>query len=92
MARTARWCCYSGEEFLTLCREAGFQGHYQGGYLSRHELECQKQFGLQALADERLPAEHRDFLKGLTTDSNGQPLHQGKHAGVGGVFQLRKPG
>jgi len=84
--------CYSGSEFLTICRQVGFQGQYRGGYLSRHELECQDQFGVQALADERLPAEHREFLKGLTRDANGYPLYQGKHAGVGGVYHLRKPG
>ncbi len=83
--------CYSGEEFLTLCREAGFQGRYLGGHLSRDELAWHKQSAVRAITDDRLAREHREFLKGLTTDSNGYPLYQGKHAGVGGVFQLHKP-
>lgn len=82
--------CYSGSEFLALCRQAGFEGQYMGGHLSQNELECQRKFGAQAIADRRLALEHRMFLKGLTNDANGYPLHQGKHAGVGGVYQLRK--
>ena len=30
--------CYRGEEFTSLCRAAGFDARYAGGYLSRREL------------------------------------------------------
>jgi SAM-dependent methyltransferase len=82
--------CYSGPEFLALAKQVGFQGHFSGGYLSKVELDCLKQFGAQAIADTRLPAEHRDFLRQLSSDACGYPLFEGKHAGIGGIYHLRK--
>jgi hypothetical protein len=73
-----------------MCEQAGFRAEYAGGYLSRHELERLKAVGAEAMADERLGDEHRDFLRGLGTDDRGYPMHQGAHAGIGGVYKLRK--
>jgi SAM-dependent methyltransferase len=84
--------CYTGPEFLTLCRLVGFEGQYQGGYLSRDELAWRQEFAARAIRDDRLAEQHREFLTALTTDASGYPLYQGKHAGVGGVYHLRKPG
>ena len=44
----------------------------------------------QAIADERLDGEHREFLRGLSFDAAGLPMHGGYHAGIGGVYRLRK--
>jgi ubiquinone/menaquinone biosynthesis C-methylase UbiE len=82
--------CYAGEEFAALCRGAGFAAEFVGGYLSRWELTCLGRFGRQALEDDRLPAEHRAFLRELTHDPTGYPVYRGKHAGVGGVYRLAK--
>src|SRR5262249_52525446 len=82
--------CYAPREFLSLVETAGFAGEFVGGYLSLHELQCLDRFGPAALADARLATEHETFLRGLTFDPQGLPIHQGKHAGIGGVYRLRR--
>lgn len=84
--------CYTPEAFLTLCHQAGFQADYAGGYLSLHELTILRELGSQAMADKRLAVEHRAFLKTLQYDSNAYPMYDGKHAGIGGVYHLKKAG
>ena len=83
--------CYYAEDFLSLCREAGFDAEYLGGYLSRHELRCLERSWAPAIADARLGSEHRDFLRALTFDLKGYPLFQGSHAGIGGSYRLTRP-
>lgn len=83
--------CYRSEDFLSLCRQAGFEASYAGGYLSRQELRSLEHSWAAAIADERLAPEHRDFLRSLTFDPSGLPMHGGYHAGIGGVYHLRKP-
>ena len=78
------------EEYIARCNLAGFETEYLGGYFNKYELIWLKDFKEKALADERLAPEHRQFLSDLTYDENGYPLYQGKHAGVGGVYVLRK--
>lgn len=80
---------YSPQDFAALCTEAGFETTYVGGHLSRHELDLWAAHGGDAIADQRLDARHRDFLSELEFDADGYPLWQGKHAGVGAVFELR---
>jgi ubiquinone/menaquinone biosynthesis C-methylase UbiE len=79
---------YRGEEFLAMCREAGFEGRFLGGYLSQLELKVLADHLDDAVASSRLDAEHRDFLRALTFDDRGFPLHEGRHAGIGGVYRL----
>lgn len=81
---------YPPEEFAALCRAAGFQVDYVGGYLSKHELGVLDRSWAAALADDRLSPEHRDFLRSLTFDFAGRPMHAGRHAGIGGTYRLRK--
>jgi len=81
---------YRSGEFASMCRGAGFEVEYRGGYLSKWELRVLAEQGAAALADPRLPQEQREFLKGLTADEMGYPLYGGKHAGIGGVYALRK--
>lgn len=82
--------CYRPDEFTHLCAAAGFQTEYRGGYLSKFEMDLLRKLISQATNDERLLEEHKNFLKALTYDSNGYPLFEGKHAGIGGVYLLRQ--
>jgi ubiquinone/menaquinone biosynthesis C-methylase UbiE len=80
---------YPPAEFAALCEDAGFTAHFAGGYLSKHELKVLDRSWTNALADPRLAAEHRDFLRSLTFDFSGRPMFRGRHAGIGGTFRLR---
>lgn len=84
--------CYSGSEFSAICERAEFEVEYVGGYLSLHELGCLKRLARRAVKDDRLAPMHRQFLQLLTYDQQGFPMFEGKHAGVGGVYRLRKAG
>lgn len=80
---------YRPEDFLALCRGAGFDAVYAGGYFNRKELRWVRAHRADALASTELAEEHRDFLRALTEDGRGLPLYEGKHCGVGGVYHLR---
>ena len=80
---------YTPEAFADLCRSAGFDTEYVGGHLSKLELEVLMKHKEAAIEDERLDERHRDFLRELDYDGRGYPMWRGKHAGVGGVFELR---
>jgi SAM-dependent methyltransferase len=82
--------CWRHPDFLSLCGEAGFEGAYLGGFLSRHELDQLARYGEDAMGDERLGAEHREFLAELRYDEDGYPTWRGHHAGVGGSYVLTK--
>jgi ubiquinone/menaquinone biosynthesis C-methylase UbiE len=82
--------CYSSEEFLALCKSAGFEAEFVGGYLSLHELNCLQEFGEKALQDSRLADEHKEFIRNLEYDDRNYPIYKGKYAGIGGVYQLYK--
>jgi SAM-dependent methyltransferase len=80
---------YPPQEFAGLCRSAGFDVDYVGGYLSTHELQVLERSWARAIADDRLADEHRDFLRSLTFDFAGRPMYAGRHAGIGGTYRLR---
>jgi SAM-dependent methyltransferase len=80
--------CYTPEAFAELCGEAGLETEFVGGYLSQHELTSMKNSWAAAIADPRLPMEHREFLRSLTYDPAGMPMYNGFHAGIGGVYWL----
>ena len=83
--------CYAPEEFIAICKQAGFhQSEFVGGYLSLLELSLLKDLGRNAMEDDRLATEHREFLRRITYDENGYPMYQGKYAGIGGVYRLFK--
>src|SRR5262249_35422401 len=69
--------CYDSVEFIALCNDAGFTADYDGGYLSTWELSRLKEYGEKALTDERLQESHKEFIKSLTYDEKGYPLHYG---------------
>ena len=82
--------CYRGPEFVALLAEAGFTARYLGGYLSQWELRAMQESWGFAIADERLDAEHRDFLRGLRYDYQHRPMHGDLHAGIGGTYRIQK--
>ena len=83
--------CYKWQDFTEMCQLVGFNNvEYSGGYLSETELRSLYNYGQKALDDERLGSEHKDFLRSLIFDSRGLPMYKGKHAGIGGVYHLRK--
>jgi len=80
--------CFSGEEFVALCEQAGFEAEYLGGYLSQHELRALSESWGFAIGDPRLADEHREFLRGLRYDYAHRPMTDGLHAGIGGTYRL----
>ncbi len=81
--------CYRPAEFLALCEAAGLRGEFAGGYLSRWDLGALSHLD-RALADERLAAEHEDFLRALQLDEQGRPFLDGRPAGIGGTYRLTR--
>lgn len=79
---------YAPGVFASICESDGFRVVFAGGYLSLHELRLWETLGGQAMNDDRLNVEHRDFLQDLTFDTRGFPQYCGKHAGIGGVYHL----
>jgi len=82
--------CYKHAEFTALCRGVGFEVDYIGGYFMRSELQLFKKTTDNAINDDRLAPEHREFLRGLKCDAQGYPLYDDKHAGIGGVYKIHK--
>ena len=80
---------YRGREFLELCRGAGFDGEFVGGYFLKDELDWLGRHREAALASPALAGEHKAFLAELEPADRGYPLYRGKHAGIGGVYHLR---
>ena len=78
---------YAPDAFVAMCRDAGFEATFVGGYFHRFELRWMRH-ARRALADERLPPEHRDFITALERDGRGRPTYGGHHAGVGGCYTV----
>lgn len=84
--------CYEPEDFIRICRMAGLEVQYLGGYLSRLELDSVRKLIDIAKSDKRLGENHCSFLESLTYDDEGYPMFHGKYAGIGGVYSLHKSG
>jgi SAM-dependent methyltransferase len=80
---------YRSVDFIAMCRSVGFEAKYVGGYPSKLELGLLPSVS-EAISDERLADEHRDFLRSLTFDASGYPMYEGMHAGIGGTYRLRR--
>jgi ubiquinone/menaquinone biosynthesis C-methylase UbiE len=76
---------YAPDAFVAMCRDAGFDATFVGGYFHRFELRWMRH-ARRALADDRLPAEHREFITALERDDRGRPTYRGRHAGIGGCY------
>lgn len=81
---------YKPDEFIALGESAGLRTEFAGGYLALSELTWLDDHGAAAIADERLPDEHRQFLRDLGRDERGLAIYRGKYAGIGGVYNLYK--
>jgi len=80
---------YAPEDFMLMCRMAGFKTEFKGGYYSDFELGIyRKYYELAKVAD--ITQEHKDFLSELTLKDGFYPTYRGKYAGVGGVYKLIK--
>ncbi|WP_022852156.1 class I SAM-dependent methyltransferase [Limisalsivibrio acetivorans] len=78
------------KEFISLCRNVGFDAEFAGGYISEREMEMLRYKYMDALKDERLPEESREFLDSLQFSGRGFPMKDKLFAGIGGVYRLRK--
>jgi ubiquinone/menaquinone biosynthesis C-methylase UbiE len=78
---------YAPDTFVGMCRDAGFDATFVGGYFHRFELRWMRH-ARRALADDRLPAEHREFISALERDDRGRPMYRGRHAGIGGCYAV----
>ena len=81
---------YRPEDWLAICRKAGLEGEFIGGYPAFTELDELTDWGLKALLDDRFPDEHRRFVQDLRLDAHGYPLYEGRVAGCGGSYRLYK--
>ncbi len=81
--------CYTPEEYIEICTKAGFKTKFIGAAVSLDELNWLSEKN-NAMKDIHLAEEHRIFLRDLTFDSNGYPLHKGSVAGIDAVFELSK--
>lgn len=81
---------YRPEEFIELCRQAGFDSSHRGAAVSMHEAKLVGQ-RFQAIEDIRLGPESRRFLLDLQFDDRGLPKYRGTYAGVDGCYFIRKP-
>ncbi|HBN21784.1 MAG TPA: hypothetical protein DD412_00910 [Holosporales bacterium] len=78
---------YKREEFLSLLKDAGFKGSYRGASASLWMELNRLPRRFEAIADRRLPKEHRDFLYDLSFDAKGAPMYKGFSTGIGGCYQ-----
>jgi ubiquinone/menaquinone biosynthesis C-methylase UbiE len=79
---------YTPEQFAGLAEEAGFALESYGVGVSAFEMSLLPR-RFEAIMHQKLRAESRDFLAGLTFDSRGLPLSGGVHAGIDGCYRFR---
>lgn len=79
---------YTAEDFIDLCRRGGFTATFAGAYYATEELQWMRAHLDDALASPGLGEEHKAFLRELTYDADGNPLHGRRRAGIGGVYHL----
>jgi SAM-dependent methyltransferase len=77
-------------EFCDLATGTGFSVEYLGGYFADLELDLWRAARADAIEDPRLGDEHRDFLRRVEDDADGYPRFNGRYAGVGGVYAVRR--
>lgn len=81
--------CYKPPEFVSLLAKHGFEGEFRGAAISILEMKTiDKRF--DAISDQRLAKEHRDFLIDLTFNERGVPLYKGEVAGIDACYKFRK--
>lgn len=82
-----RAVCWSEKEFISILQKAGFgRIEYKGGYPNSLEPAIAQEYMEQAIADSRLEEVHKEFLRNVSFDEEGYPVHNGKLCCVGGVY------
>lgn len=89
-------CCpisiaYRHWDFATICNANGFDCTFVDAAISTLEMSLLGS-RFEAIEDERLPREHRLFLKDLSFNDQGLPLYRGTVAGIDAVYRLKKHG
>jgi hypothetical protein len=79
--------CYKPGEFKAIAARSGFHCEFTGAAISLNELTWLSH-RVEALKDEKLDPESRDFLLNLTFDSRQFPMHRGAVAGIDACFRL----
>lgn len=80
---------YDANEFIDTCAQTGFRCEYLGSSVSMWEMSLLGR-RFDAIMNQSLKQEHRDFLATLKFDSQGYPMFKDHHAGIGACFSLRK--
>jgi len=80
---------YNPDDFLELCKSVGFDGIYLGSSISMHELNALR-YRYDAILDNRLEKEHRDFLIELDFNKKNVPIYRGEVAGIDACFLFTK--
>jgi RHS repeat-associated protein len=73
---------------IDLVGQANFDAVHLGNAVSAFELSVLPKRP-SAIQCQELPRKHRHFLRKLTFDSRGLPLHDGQFAGIDGCYKLR---
>jgi ubiquinone/menaquinone biosynthesis C-methylase UbiE len=81
---------YKIPEFSSLAEAAGLKAEFIGTGIKVTEAHWCLALRLPALADRRLPTEHRKFLIEIEFDKRMMPLYRGNYAGKNGYYSLRK--
>ncbi|HZL30475.1 MAG TPA: class I SAM-dependent methyltransferase [Pseudolabrys sp.] len=79
--------CYTPDQFAAIAARCGFRCEFQGAAMSLSEMMwLPRRF--EALKNESLDPEGREFLLNLTFDHRGFPMHRGHVAGVNSYYRL----
>ena len=81
--------CYSPQDFLDIVCAHGFHGSYKGSSISLTELSLLPMLK-EAILNQDLGIEHRDFLSTITFDKNEYPVYNKNLAGIGACFKFTK--
>lgn len=79
--------CYTPEEFIAIGARNGFKVEFIGAAISLNELMWLNR-RLEALKDEKLDPDSREFLLNLTFDDRQFPRFQGQVAGIDACFRF----
>jgi SAM-dependent methyltransferase len=82
---------YAPPDFVALAERAGLGCRFLGAAISAFEGSLFHQHRFTAIMDRRLPTEARNFVKALTMNDRGLPVHGSTLAGIDGCYEIHKP-
>lgn len=80
---------YLPKDFIKRCNDSGFNCSLIGAAITPLELSILGR-RFEAIDDDNVSREHKEFLKNITVDERGFPLYNGVVAGVDAVYKLTK--